>query len=136
GRTLRRVSWKVKCAAPTLQRGRRRRAPTGIQMRQIPKPTRTLLVLALAACFGGFTATALRDALQQPAAATPASAAVAPTVAQLPTAVAGQPLPSLAPMLARVTPAVVSVQTRQRVRINNPFVNDPLFRRMFPHVPQ
>lgn len=105
-------------------------------MRKIPHPTRTLLVLALAACFGGFTATALREALQQPAAATPASAAVTPTVAQLPTAVAGQPLPSLAPMLARVTPAVVSVQTRQRVRINNPFVNDPLFRRMFPHVPQ
>ncbi|MDX1549399.1 MAG: trypsin-like peptidase domain-containing protein, partial [Lysobacter spongiicola] len=105
-------------------------------MHKIPHPTKTLLVLALAACFGGFTATALREALQQPAAATPASAAVAPTVAQLPTAVAGQPLPSLAPMLARVTPAVVSVQTRQRVRINNPFVNDPLFRRMFPHVPQ
>src|SRR5690606_35857013 len=33
-------------------------------------------------------------------------------------------------------PAVVSVQTRQRVRVRNPFLDDPFFRRMFPHVPR
>jgi len=49
--------------------------------------------------------------------------------------VSGQPLPSLAPMLARVTPAVVSVQAKQRVRIN-PFGNDPMLRRMFPELTQ
>ncbi|WP_343123058.1 trypsin-like peptidase domain-containing protein, partial [Lysobacter sp. A03] len=61
---------------------------------------------------------------------------VTPMSASLPSAVGGRPLPSLAPMLARVTPAVVSVQAKQRVRLNNPFANDPIFRRMFPHIPQ
>ncbi|MGH8074691.1 MAG: Do family serine endopeptidase [Lysobacter sp.] len=103
-------------------------------MRPISTP-KTLLALTVAACFGGFAATAIRDGLQ-PAQASPAASAVVPTVGQLPTAVAGQPLPSLAPMLARVTPAVVSVQTKSRVRIQNPFANDPIFRRMFPNVPQ
>ncbi|KAB8184356.1 PDZ domain-containing protein, partial [Lysobacter maris] len=56
-------------------------------------------------------------------------------VGALPTAVNGQPLPSLAPMLARVTPAVVSVHTKQRVRVS-PFGNDPMFRRMFPELTQ
>ncbi|MGQ4660376.1 Do family serine endopeptidase [Lysobacter sp. F6437] len=103
-------------------------------MRPISTP-KTLLALTVAACFGGFAATAIRDGLQ-PAKASPAVVAVAPTVGQLPAAVAGQPMPSLAPMLARVTPAVVSVQTKSRVRIRNPFANDPIFRRMFPNVPQ
>ncbi|MGQ4582452.1 Do family serine endopeptidase [Lysobacter sp. F60174L2] len=98
-------------------------------------PTKTLLALVLAAAFGGFAATAIRDGLQ-PAQASPAVAAVTPAVGQLPAAVASQPMPSLAPMLARVTPAVVSVQTKSRVRIRNPFANDPIFRRMFPNVPQ
>lgn len=39
-------------------------------------------------------------------------------------------------MLQRVLPAVVSVHTKQRVRIRNPFFDDPFFRRMFPQVPQ
>jgi serine protease DegQ len=89
----------------------------------------TLLALALAAAFGGFAATAMRDALQQPAQAAPAAAV--PAVTALPMAVDGQPLPSLAPMLQRVTPSVVSVHTKQRVRVNTPFGNDPFFRRMF-----
>ena len=59
-----------------------------------------------------------------------------PAIAALPAAVGGQALPSLAPMLQRVMPAVVSVHSQQRVRINNPFANDPMFRRMFPNVPQ
>jgi serine protease DegQ len=100
------------------------------------RPLRLLAALTLAAGFGGFAATALLHTLQQPAAANPTPATVAPMVAQLPAAASGQPLPSLAPMLARVTPAVVSVHTKQRVRVYNPFANDPIFRRMFPNVPQ
>ncbi|MEI2453715.1 MULTISPECIES: Do family serine endopeptidase [Lysobacter] len=101
------------------------------------RPLPTLLTLALAAAFGGFAATAIRDGLQAPAHASPAAAAMPlPTAAALPASVGGQVLPSLAPMLQRVTPAVVSVHTKQTVRIRNPFANDPFFRRMFPNIPQ
>ncbi|MEH6417114.1 Do family serine endopeptidase [Pseudomonas sp. CGJS7] len=102
------------------------------------RPLPTLLTLALAAAFGGFAATAIRDGLQAPAQASPAAAAVLPlpTTAALPASVGGQTLPSLAPMLEKVTPAVVSVHTKQTVRIRNPFANDPFFRRMFPNIPQ
>jgi S1-C subfamily serine protease len=93
---------------------------------------KTLIALTAAAAFGGFAATAMRDALQAPAYAAPAAT---PAVAALPAVVGGQPLPSLAPMLARVTPAVVSVQAKQRVRVN-PFGNDPMLRRMFPELTQ
>jgi Do/DeqQ family serine protease len=100
------------------------------------RPATTLLALALAAAFGGFAAIALQQSLQVPAQAQPSTAAAVPAAAALPTAVAGTPLPSLAPMLKRVLPAVVSVHSEQRVRINNPFANDPMFRRMFPNIPQ
>ncbi|MGO1070689.1 Do family serine endopeptidase [Lysobacter sp. CA199] len=102
------------------------------------RPLPTLLTLALAAAFGGFAATAIREGLQAPAQASPAAAAVLPlpTTAALPASVGGQTLPSLAPMLEKVTPAVVSVHTKQTVRIRNPFANDPFFRRMFPNIPQ
>jgi len=96
--------------------------------------TKTLFALTLAAAFGGFAATAIRDGLQPPAQAAPAASVA--QLGMLPQAGQGQPLPSLAPMLERVTPAVVSVQTRQRVRVRNPFLDDPFFRRMFPHVPR
>ncbi|MBW8850307.1 MAG: trypsin-like peptidase domain-containing protein [Xanthomonadales bacterium] len=91
-----------------------------------------LLALTAAATFGGFAATWVRETLQAPGlaapeAAVPAMAASAP----LPAAVDGQPLPSLAPMLKKVTPAVVSVHTKQRVRVNTPFGDDPVFRRLF-----
>ncbi len=43
----------------------------------------------------------------------------------------GQPLPSLAPMLESVTPAVVNISTVTRVRASNPLMNDPFFRRYF-----
>lgn len=98
----------------------------------------TLLALTLAAAFGGFAATALRDSLEAPAQAAPAPAGPAsgvPMAAALPPAVDGQPLPSLAPMLQRVTPSVVSVHTKQRVRVS-PFGGDPFFRRMFPELSQ
>lgn len=45
--------------------------------------------------------------------------------------VGAQPLPSLAPMLESVTPAVVNISTVTRVRVNNPYMNDPFFRRFF-----
>jgi len=95
----------------------------------------TLLALTCAAAFGGFAATAIRDVVQQPAGATPASAAAVPMMAALPASVDGQALPSLAPMLRTVTPSVVSVHTKQRVRVS-PFGNDPFFRRMFPELSQ
>jgi Do/DeqQ family serine protease len=105
-------------------------------MRPLPSPGKTLLALTAAAAFGGFAATALHDAVDAPARAAPTMAATVPAIGALPTAVEGQALPSLAPMLQRVLPAVVSVHSEQRVRINNPFANDPIFRRLFPNVPQ
>jgi len=61
-----------------------------------------------------------------------------PAQAALPAAVDGEPLPSLAPVLERVTPSVVNIYTQTRVRINNPLINDPFFRRFFniPDQPQ
>ena len=44
----------------------------------------------------------------------------------------GEPLPSLAPMLEQVLPAVVNISTRGRVRVaDNPLLQDPFFRRFF-----
>lgn len=51
----------------------------------------------------------------------------------------GQPLPTLAPMLEKVTPAVVNISTRGSVRVQeNPLLQDPFFRRFFdvPNRPQ
>ena len=106
-------------------------------MRPVSITGKTLLALLLAAAFGGFAATALRGVFDAAAtAATPRPAPVlVPAIAGLPVAVGGQPLPSLAPMLARVTPAVVSVHTKIRLRVS-PFGNDPMLRRMFPELTQ
>ncbi len=49
----------------------------------------------------------------------------------LPIAVDGQPLPSLAPMLEHVTPAVVNINSKTRVRVRNPMAEDPFFRQFF-----
>src|SRR5690606_21712318 len=105
--------------------------------------TRTLLALTAAAAFGGFAATAIREALQAPvgaaepvaAAAQVATAPPALAMQALPAAVDGQPMPTLAPMLKRVTPSVVSVHAAQRRQVS-PFGNDPFFRRMFPELSQ
>jgi Do/DeqQ family serine protease len=51
--------------------------------------------------------------------------------AALPAAVDGEPLPSLAPVLERVTPSVVNVYTQTRVRVRSPLLDDPFFRRFF-----
>src|SRR5690606_18669435 len=134
------------CAPPVQARPLRRCAPHFTAPRPAKRdndrPMRastrtTLLALTAAAAFGGFAATLLRGAIDTPVRAEPAApAASVPMTAALPAAADGQPLPSLAPMLRRVTPAVVSVHSRQRGRINNPFANDPLFRRMFPNIPE
>src|SRR6188474_1391848 len=60
------------------------------------------------------------------------------TVAQLPGAVGETPVPSLAPMLKRVSPAVVNIATRGTVEEQNPLLNDPFFRRFFdvPNTPR
>ncbi|SFV34226.1 Do/DeqQ family serine protease [Pseudoxanthomonas sp. YR558] len=103
-------------------------------MKNAMRPLPTLIALTAAAAFGGFAATGLNELLQQPAQAAPSAAAAVPAAAALPTAVDGQVLPSLAPMLKRVTPAVVSVYSRQTVRVASPlgpFGDDPVFRRIF-----
>ena len=58
--------------------------------------------------------------------------------ATLPPTVDGAPLPTLAPVIERVTPAVVNINTQQRVQVNSPYANDPFFRYFFgvPNVPQ
>ena len=43
----------------------------------------------------------------------------------------GDSLPSLAPMLERVTPAVVNIATYTNVQVRNPLLEDPFFRRFF-----
>ena len=102
-----------------------------------------LIALTAAAAFGGFAAVAATDLLHNRAEAAPAPAvpvpATAPALATappLPGAIGGQSLPSLAPMLKQVMPAVVSVHTKQRVAVGNPYFDDPFFRRLFPQVPQ
>jgi Do/DeqQ family serine protease len=57
----------------------------------------------------------------------PATAAAAAPIPQA----GGQLVTSLAPMLARVTPGVVNIAVRGRVREENPLLQDPFFRRFF-----
>ncbi len=59
--------------------------------------------------------------------------------AQIPAQPGETPVPSLAPMLKRITPAVVNVATRgTMVQEQNPLLNDPFFRRFFdvPNAPR
>jgi len=70
-----------------------------------------------------------------------ALAAAAPLNAQLPAAVDGTAMPSLAPMVERTAPAVVNIATRGSVEVGgggHPFMDDPFFRRFFdmPNQPQ
>ncbi len=60
-------------------------------------------------------------------------AVTAPLYAQLPAAVDGAPLPSLAPMVKKTAPAVVNIATRGSIEVQggNPFLDDPFFRRFF-----
>ena len=45
--------------------------------------------------------------------------------------VGGAPMYSIAPVVSRVTPGVVGISVRGRVREDNPLLQDPLFRRFF-----
>ena len=45
--------------------------------------------------------------------------------------VGGTPLQSIAPVVSRVTPGVVGISVRGRVREDNPLLQDPIFRRFF-----
>lgn len=57
----------------------------------------------------------------------------------LPTYVAGQPLPSLAPMLERSMPAVVNISTTTNIQVDdNPLLQDPFFRHFYnmPNTPR
>jgi Do/DeqQ family serine protease len=58
----------------------------------------------------------------------------APVSAALPAAVADTPVPSLSPMIKRVSPAVVNIATHGTIKEksqSNPFLDDPFFRRFF-----
>lgn len=53
-------------------------------------------------------------------------------IAAMPPAVDGKQLPSLAPMLEKVTPAVVNIATEGRIQLRqNPLLMDPFFQRFF-----
>ncbi len=55
-----------------------------------------------------------------------------PVLAQLPARVAGQEMPTLAPLVKQVEPAVVSIATKGTVSAPaNPLMEDPFFRRFF-----
>lgn len=55
-----------------------------------------------------------------------------PACAELPARVGGQVLPSLAPMLEKVMPAVVNISSSTRSpTFDSPLLNDPFFRRFF-----
>src|SRR3974390_902689 len=62
------------------------------------------------------------------------AAAQSPAPSRVPLDAAGQPVPSLAPMIKRVSPAVVNIATRGTVTERaprNPLLDDPFFRRFF-----
>jgi len=57
---------------------------------------------------------------------------IQPVQAALPAAVDGQALPTLAPVIEKVMPAIVNVHTRTRVQVrSSPFFDDPFFRQFF-----
>jgi Do/DeqQ family serine protease len=82
--------------------------------------------LLLAAIGGGVTTRLLTPTPTNPEPAAKALSIAAevalpePAFAALPVQVGGTPMPSLAPMLEKVTPAVVNIYTKQVVRVRNP----------------
>ena len=90
------------------------------------RPLTAFSCLFLAALGGGLVTRLMTPTPDSPA---PAIAAVdfiadtalpASAMAALPVQVGGTPMPSLAPMLEKVTPAVVNIYTKQVVRVRNP----------------
>jgi Do/DeqQ family serine protease len=64
-----------------------------------------------------------------------AAMAAGPVHAALPTAVGDTPVPSLSPMIKRVSPAVVNISTKgtikQKQPSQNPLLDDPFYKRFF-----
>ncbi len=87
----------------------------------------TLAVLATAIALTGFVAGGALHESAAPVARQLSDHLIAPAGAALPASLDGQPLPSLAPMLERVTPAVVNINTKTRVRVRR----DPFFEHFF-----
>lgn len=87
----------------------------------------TLAVAAAAIALAGFVAGSALHEHAAPVARQLSDHLIAPAGAALPAALDGQPLPSLAPMLERVTPAVVNINTKTRVRVRR----DPFFEHFF-----
>ena len=64
--------------------------------------------------------------------------ATIPAHAVQPAAMGESPVPSLAPMVKRVSPSVVNIATRGTIKEQgqrNPLLDDPVFRRFFPDAP-
>ena len=103
-------------------------------MRSVSVPA--TLILLLTAATGGYLLHR-SDPPIQPIAHTDASHAAmdvavpSAQAAALPPDAGTAALPSLAPMLQNVTPAVVNIQSKQVVRVRNPLAEDPLFRQLF-----
>ncbi|MBR1091005.1 trypsin-like peptidase domain-containing protein [Bradyrhizobium manausense] len=58
-------------------------------------------------------------------------AASTPVTAQVPDLKTGGSIPTLAPLVRQVTPAVVNISVHGRVREDNPLYRDPIFREFF-----
>jgi serine protease Do len=56
---------------------------------------------------------------------------VSPAAAQIPNLRAGGAVPTLAPLVREVTPAVVNIAVHGKIRQDNPLYRDPLFREFF-----
>lgn len=102
------------------------------------RPLPTIFALLLAAALGGYAMHHSQSVPLDAASPTALDLALPQARAALPVEAGGQPLPSLAPMLRGVTPAVVSIQSKQIVRSRNPLADDPFFRQFFgiPDMPQ
>ena len=92
------------------------------------RPVTAISCLLLAAVGGGVTARLLTPSPTDPTPAATlmqhaADAALPDRAWAAPPAAMGAPMPSLAPMLERVTPAVVNITTKQVVRVNNPIAD-------------
>ena len=61
-----------------------------------------------------------------------AAGSISPVLAGAPIPeIGGAPMQSLAPVVSRITPGVVGISVKGRVREDNPLLQDPLFRRFF-----
>ncbi|GAP66186.1 periplasmic serine protease, Do/DeqQ family [Mizugakiibacter sediminis] len=81
-----------------------------------------IAALPLAGCLIALAVLPYGGHAEPPVSTAPAAPAAAPPAS---------PLPSLAPMLTRVTPAVVNISSTTHVRVRDPFFDDPFFRRFF-----